>query len=96
MLWGLIALAFANWASLFDNLIEVVNILGSVFYGTILGIFLTGPAVFYAALIAQGTVIVLAATSDIAFLWFNVIGCMLVVGIAPLLARRVRRRPKRV
>jgi Na+/proline symporter len=101
-LWGLIALAFASWASLFDNLIEAVNILGSVFYGTILGIFITafllpkvrGPAVFYAALIAQGTVIVLAATSDVAFLWFNVIGCMLVVGIAPLLERRVRRRPK--
>jgi len=85
--WGLVAVGFASFASLLDNLIQAVNILGSLFYGTVLGLFLVaffvkrvaGHAVFAAAVLSQGTVLALYALSDIGYLWFNVIGCALVV-----------------
>lgn len=85
--WGLVAVGFATFASLLDNLIQAVNILGSIFYGTVLGIFLVafflkhvrGHAVFGAAVLSQATVIGLFLLSDIGYLWFNVIGCALVV-----------------
>ncbi|MCA9525632.1 MAG: sodium:solute symporter [Myxococcales bacterium] len=88
--WGCLAVAFATFAALVDNLIQAVNILGSIFYGVILGIFLVafflkrvrGTPTFAAAVIAQGTVVALFFTSEIGFLWFNVIGCSLVVGLA--------------
>ena len=93
LLWGIIAIIFATFASLADNLIEFVNIIGSIFYGTILGIFLLAfyiryvqsNAAFIAAVIGQTTVIYLFFTTDIGFLWFNFIGCGLVVGIALIL-----------
>lgn len=98
-LWGVFALAFATYATLFDNLIEAVNILGSVFYGPILGIFMTAfllpsvgaKAVFRAAIAAQLLVIVLWARTDLAFLWYNAIGCLAVMAIALVL-----REPRRV
>ncbi len=85
--WGLVAVGFATFASLLDNLIQAVNILGSIFYGTVLGIFLVaffvkhvrGHAVFAAAVISQTAVIGLFFLSDIGYLWFNLIGCALVV-----------------
>ncbi|ARS36235.1 sodium:solute symporter [Pontibacter actiniarum] len=85
--WGLIAILFATYASLLDNLIQAVNIIGSIFYGTILGIFLVafyfkrirGNAVFFAALLAEAVVLYCYYFTDIAFLWFNVIGCGCVV-----------------
>ncbi len=85
--WGLVAIAFASFASLLDNLIQAVNIIGSVFYGTILGIFLVafyfkyirGNAVFFAALVAEAIVIYCFMYTEIAFLWFNVIGCGFVI-----------------
>lgn len=87
VMWGLLAIAFATYASLLDNLIEAVNILGSIFYGTILGIFLVAfyiksvgaNAVFYAALLAELIVIIIYMTTDLAFLWLNPVGCGLVV-----------------
>ncbi|GHA77016.1 sodium:solute symporter [Pontibacter akesuensis] len=87
MLWGLIAILFATYATLLDNLIEAVNIIGSIFYGTILGIFLVafyfkriqGNAVFFAALLAEAVVLYCHYYTDIAFLWFNVIGCGCVI-----------------
>jgi Na+/proline symporter len=93
LLWGIIAIIFATFASLAENLIEFVNIIGSIFYGTILGIFLLAfyvryvksNAAFIAAVIAQITVIYLFFNTDIGFLWFNFIGCALVVGIGLLL-----------
>jgi len=88
--WGLVAIGFALFANLVENLIEAVNILGSIFYGSILGIFLVaffikvvkGPAVFWAAVISQLVVIVLFKTTDIAYLWYNVIGCVGVIALA--------------
>ncbi|MDQ3192627.1 MAG: sodium:solute symporter [Bacteroidota bacterium] len=88
--WGAMAILFATFASLVDNLIQAVNILGSIFYGTILGIFLSAfyikiiksKEVFIAAVISQITVILLYFYSEIGFLWYNVIGCGLVIGLA--------------
>ncbi len=91
--WGLVAVGFATFAALVDNLIQAVNILGSIFYGVILGIFLVafflrrvrGTPVFVAAVLSEAVVVALFFGSDIGFLWFNVIGCGLVVGLASLL-----------
>lgn len=88
--WGLLAIAFAVFASLVENLIQAVNILGSLFYGTILGIFLVAfyfksvksKAVFIAALISEVLVLIIYSLSDISFLWFNAIGCILVILLA--------------
>ena len=93
VLWGLLAIFFAIVSSLFDNLIEAVNILGSLFYGTILGIFLTafylkrirGTAVFIGAIIAESAVVFMFYHFDIGFLWYNLIGCALVMCISIML-----------
>jgi Na+/proline symporter len=85
--WGGIAISFALFANRLGSLIEAVNILGSLFYGTILGIFLVafyikyigGHAVFIAAILAELTVLTLFKYTDIPYLWFNFIGCVLVV-----------------
>lgn len=90
VVWGLFAIGFATFASLLDNLIQAVNILGSLFYGTVLGIFLTAfflkrvgaSAVLYAAIIAETLVVTLYFTVEIGFLWFNLIGCAAVCGLA--------------
>ena len=92
--WGVLAIGFASVASLFENLIQLVNILGSLFYGTILGIFLVafyfkkvkGNAVFIAAIIAETCVLLLFQYSDIQYLWFNVIGCGVVILMATILS----------
>jgi Na+/proline symporter len=99
--WGGIALCFAAFAALLDNLIEAVNILGSLFYGTILGLFVvaffvkfvTATPVLVAALTALATVFTLFWTSDIGFLWFNVIGCGIVVLLSMVLELTRRRLP---
>lgn len=100
VLWGVVAVGFATFASLIDNLIQAVNILGSIFYGTVLGIFLVAfflkwvgsRAVFIAALIAQALVIGLYFVSTIGFLWYNVIGCLVVMLVATVLNPFVRKR----
>jgi Na+/proline symporter len=97
--WGLVAIGVASFASLVENLIEAGNILGSVFYGSILGLFLTaffirrvtGSAVFFAALIAQTLVFVLFATTNIGYLWYNFIGCAAVLILAPILQQTLFR-----
>ncbi len=93
LLWGIIAITFACFANLFDNLIQLVNIIGSIFYGNILGIFLLAffvkyvksNAVFMAALITQVIVIVGYKFDWMPYLWLNLFGCFLVMGIAILL-----------
>ena len=85
--WGGVALSFALMAYLVESLIEAVNILGSLFYGVILGLFLVafflkkvgGTAVFWGAIAAQTTVILLFTTTSIGYLWYNIIGCALTV-----------------
>ena len=93
--WGIIAVAFACFATMIDNLIEAVNIVGSLFYGSILGIFVTAlfvrrataTGVFVSALVAEATVLSLYATTEIGFLWFNAIGCGVVVVLATVFGR---------
>lgn len=90
VIWGLFCIMVAFYASRVGNLIEAVNILGSLFYGTILGIFLvafymkrvSGTAVFYAALIAEAFIVYAWITDLTAFLWLNVIGCLLVMAFS--------------
>ena len=93
LLWGGIAILFAAFGSLVENLIQLVNIIGSVFYGTILGVFLVafflkqvkGKAVFWAAIVSEALVIFIFTQDWVSFLWLNVIGAVLTVGIALLL-----------
>ena len=87
LLWGVIAILFASVGNLFENLIQLVNIIGSIFYGTILGIFLIaifiksikGKAVFWAAILSEGIIITLFLFDVVSFLWLNVIGAILTV-----------------
>lgn len=100
LLWGVLAILFAISASLFENLIQAVNILGSIFYGTVLGIFVVAffikavksKAVFIAALIVQIAVIVIfyldhIGTIKIAYLWLNAIGCLGVMFLSLVLEK---------
>ena len=96
--WGVFAIGIAMFAGKLGSLIEAVNILGSIFYGTILGIFLTGfylkhiqgNAVFIAAVIAECVVIVCYNFTEISFLWYNVIGCLLVMILATLIQSTIK------
>ena len=109
LLWGLVAIAFASVASLFDNLVEFVNILGSLFYGTILGIFLVAfylkkvqaQAVLLAAAIAQVFILFIHFFKDhvaewtgteVSFLWYNFIACLIVVGLAFVFQQIIKNR----
>ena len=100
-LWGLVAIGFALSVQTAENLIQAVNILGSIFYGVVLGLFLvafflpriTGTAVFWAALAAQGLVIVLYHELSISYLWYNVIGCAVCVLLSAMFQTTVRARP---
>lgn len=90
LFWGLFSIVVAMFATQMGSLIEAVNVLGSLFYGTILGIFLVafymkriqGQAVFYAAIIAEVLVIIIYAMNIVSFLWLNLIGAALVMLIA--------------
>jgi SSS family transporter len=87
LLWGIIAIAFALVGNLFENLIQLVNIIGSLFYGTILGIFLIAiflksiraNAVFYAAILTEIIVLIIYSQEWVTFLWLNVIGAVLTI-----------------
>lgn len=88
--WGVIAIIFASLAYLADNLIQLVNIIGSIFYGNVLGIFLLafffkyvkGHSVFMAALITQVIVIIGWYYDWMPYLWLNLFGCILAIAIA--------------
>jgi hypothetical protein len=96
--WGIIAIGVACVANLAENLIQLVNIIGSIFYGNVLGIFLLAfffkyvksNAVFIGALITQAIVIALFLLNEfeyinLPFLWLNFVGCIIVIVIACLL-----------
>ena len=92
--WAAFAIAFAEYASRLGSLIEAVNILGSLFYGTILGIFLSafylkrvgGTAVFIGAIVAEAAVIACFRLTHISFLWYNLVGCAVVMLVAVALS----------
>lgn len=101
LLWGAIAILFACFGTLVENLIQLVNIVGSVFYGTILGIFLVaffikyvkGNAIFYAGVISQLTIFVIyyyaihvpEVADKLGYLWLNAIGTTLTILLALLI-----------
>ncbi len=93
LLWGVMAILFASVADLFDNLIQLVNIIGSIFYGNVLGIFLLAffvrfvrsNAVFIAALITQVVVIYGWWVDWMPYLWLNLFGAVLVIILASIL-----------
>ena len=90
LLWGIIAILFACVGTLFENLIQLVNIVGSIFYGTVLGIFLVGfyikfikaHAIFYSALVSQSLIFYIFYLDVVSFLWLNFIGALLTVFIS--------------
>ena len=90
--WGLVAILFASVGNLFENLIQLVNIIGSVFYGTILGIFLVaifikyikGKAIFWAAVLSELLILILFFLDVVSFLWLNLIGALLTLGFGLL------------
>ena len=90
LLWGVIAILFACVGTLFENLIQLVNIVGSVFYGTVLGIFLVGfyvkyvhaNAIFWGATISQLVVFYIFYIDVVGFLWLNFIGALLTLFLA--------------
>ena len=96
--WGIIAITIACFANLAENLIQLVNIIGSIFYGNVLGIFLLAfffksvkaNSVFIAALITQVIIIALYVLDEfniitLPYLWLNLIGCLVVISIANML-----------
>tara|TARA_B100000497_G_scaffold8133_1_gene8578 strand:+ start:8207 stop:9892 length:1686 start_codon:yes stop_codon:yes gene_type:complete len=93
MLWGVIAIGVACVANLFENLIELVNIIGSIFYGNVLGIFLLAffftyvksRAVFISAISTQVIIVYIWWIDLMPYLWLNVVGACLVITIALLL-----------
>lgn len=100
LLWGVIAISIACVANLFDNLIQLVNIIGSVFYGNVLGIFLLAffikyvqsTSVFIAALITQFFIIYFWYIDLMPYLWLNLVGCSLVMFIAILIQFSVKKK----
>ena len=103
LFWGIISIAMALFASKLGNLLEAVNILGSLFYGTILGIFLVafyfksigGKAVFYAALLTEIFVFIAYKFDWMAYLWLNLFGCALVIGFGWLLEKVLYNREEK-
>jgi SSS family transporter len=97
-IWGLFACGVAVWAAELGSLIEVVNRIGSFFYGSVLGVFIlaigvpraTGTAAFVGLIAGMGLVAATAAFTDVAFLWHNVIGAVAVV-VVGLLATGLQR-----
>jgi len=108
LLWGVLAILFATTASLFENLIQAVNLLGSLFYGTILGIFVVAfyiknaksNSVFYSAIAAEILVVSIHFLNhyqlapnwlQMGYLWYNVVGCLLVILFATLAQKIINR-----
>jgi SSS family solute:Na+ symporter len=99
--WGIFCIIAALFAGRVGNLLEAVNVLGSLFYGTILGIFIVafyvkrigGKAVFWAAILTESFVVFSWYNDLMAFLWLNVLGCALVVGIGFLIEKLKAKSP---
>jgi SSS family solute:Na+ symporter len=102
LLWGVIAILFACVGTLFENLIQLVNIVGSIFYGTVLGIFLVGfyikfiraQAIFWGACVSQLLIFYIYYLDVVSFLWLNFIGAMLAIGLSLILQLTLFRNEK--
>jgi Na+(H+)/acetate symporter ActP len=98
LFWGIVAILFACVGTLFENLIQLVNIIGSIFYGTVLGIFLVGfylrrvqaQPMFYSAIISQITIFIIYyfmiyKQEKLGYLWLNFIGAILTIVLSLLM-----------
>ncbi|HEX9980274.1 MAG TPA: sodium:solute symporter [Flavobacterium sp.] len=102
LVWGIIAILFACVGTLFENLIQLVNIVGSIFYGTVLGIFLVGfyirsvaaSAIFWGAVISQLAIFYIYYLDIVSFLWLNFIGALLTVLLSIILQFTAFRKQK--
>ncbi len=100
LFWGIFCIIFAQFATNLGSLIEAVNILGSWFYGVMLGIFLVafylkwvgGNAVFIAAILGELLVLAMYAFTDIGWLWLNVIGALAVVVLSIVLEAGLKKK----
>ncbi|MFZ1305946.1 MAG: sodium:solute symporter, partial [Ferruginibacter sp.] len=99
--WGIFCIIISMFAyNIGNSLIEAVNILGSLFYGVILGIFLVafgmkfirGHAVFYAAIISEVLIIIIYKMDVVSFLWLNAIGAILVIVLASVLQLFIKQK----
>lgn len=101
LLWGIIAILFACVGTLFENLIQLVNIVGSIFYGTVLGIFLVGfyikyvkgQAIFVGAVLSQLTIFYIYYLDAVSFLWLNFIGAMLTIILSTIIQLIINSKP---
>ena len=99
IMWGIIAIIFASFGTLFENLIQLVNLIGSIFYGTILGIFLVafffkkikGNAVFYSACISQTFIFLIYGFATIGYLWLNFIGAFVTITSAIIIQKIIQK-----
>ncbi len=99
--WGIYAAGFASIARGFGALIEAVNQVGSLFYGGLLGVFVlaffvkrvNGTGAFYGVLAGEAAIFAAAKFTNIAFLWYNVVGCLVVIGVALLVSGRTGSAP---
>ena len=100
LVWGVIAIGFALVGNLFENLIQLINIIGSLFYGTILGIFLIAifnksikeNAIFIAAIISEIIVLIAFFSDWVSFLWLNVIGALMTVFTAFIIQQIIKNK----
>lgn len=96
--WGAYAVFFAEYGRNLGSLIVAVNKLGSLFYGSLLGVFATaffmprvrGGAAFYGLLAGEAAILATWQLTNVSFLWYNVVGCAVTVGVSWLLSRPVR------
>lgn len=103
LIWGIVAILFACIGTLFENLIQLVNIIGSIFYGTVLGVFLVAfyikyiraEAIFWSALVTQGAVIYIYLIDVVSFLWLNVIGASLTIILGFIAQAFINAMPKK-
>lgn len=102
LIWGVIAILFACVGTLFENLIQLVNIIGSIFYGTVLGIFLVAfyikyikaEAIFWSALVTQGVVIIIYKMDILGYLWLNAVGAAMTIILGLILQMVLPSRPQ--
>ena len=97
--WGVYATAFASFGGQLGSLIEAVNMVGSLFYGSLLGVFVlafapwktTGRGAFAGILAGLAAVAWTSTQTEISYLWYNVVGCVVAVGVGWLVGRPARR-----
>ncbi len=102
LIWGVIAIFYASVGMLFENLIQLVNIIGSIFYGTILGVFISAiflkkiksKAIFYSAIISEIIIIIIYFIDVVSFLWLNFIGAVLTILTAFLIQLLIKESKK--